>query len=435
MTELPQKFLERMKNRAGLDFPAFLQSYERPTVKGVRINTLKLTCEEFDRIAPFPLLGAVPWEGNGRYAEEEKLGGFVEHFAGLFYSQEPSAMCAVPLLNVQPGERVLDLCAAPGGKTTQIAQAMQGKGILIANEYVYDRAKILLQNIERIGVKNCTVVSADSTVLAEKLPAYFDKILVDAPCSGEGMFKKEPAAIPEWSLDNVARCAVRQSEILENAAKMLRAGGRMVYSTCTFSEEEDEEQVRRFLSRHLEFRLLEQHTLFPHEVLGEGHFAALLEKTDGSETPRFREEESTRSGAALRAFEEFSKDFFVTKPNVRVFVGSGSIASLEALPDELPAFSGCSRLRNGVLLGMYENKVFKPAHALAMSVKREEVNRFVSLSREESERFLRGETTESKLSNGWCVVGFGEYPLGIGKIVNGVVKNHFPKGQRMIRRS
>lgn len=434
MTNLPQEFIEKMKRRAGLDFPAFLQSYERPAVKGVRVNTLKLSPSQFQELSPFSLSGRVPWEENGFYVEEEKLGGYVEYFAGLYYSQEPSAMCAVPLLGVLPGERVLDLCAAPGGKTTQLAQAMQGRGLLIANEYVFDRAKILLENVERLGVTNCAVISTDSARLAEAFPAFFDKILVDAPCSGEGMFKKESAAVAEWSLDNVARCALRQSEILENAANMLRVGGRMVYSTCTFSEEEDDGQIERFLMRHTEFRLLEKHTLYPHEILGEGHFAALLEKTDGDNTPRIRMEEPTRSGEGLRAYESFAEDFFVRKPQVRILVGSGAGAKLTAFPEGLPQFTVGRSLSRGVLLGTYDNNVFKPAHALAMSVKREEVNRFVSLSREESERYLRGEIVETALPKGWCVVGFGDYPLGIGKIVDGTVKNHYPKAQRMIRR-
>lgn len=425
-----------MRQRAELDFSAFLQSYERPARKGIRINTLKLTAEEFERIAPFPLLGEVSWEKNGRYVEEEKLGGYVEHFAGLFYSQEPSAMSAVPLLNVQPGECVLDLCAAPGGKTTQIAQAMRGEGVLIANEYVYDRAKILAQNVERLGVKNCAVVSADCAYLAEAYPASFDKILVDAPCSGEGMFKKEEAAIAEWSVDNVLRCAARQAEILDCAAKLLKVGGQMVYSTCTFAEEEDEKQIENFLMRHKEFALLHRNTLFPHEAAGEGHFVALLKKTDGEPSPRLRAEEANCRGMAKRAFEAFLDDFFAVKPQFLVETDGSTDELLTAIPEGLPCLAerGISRLRKGLVLGTYANKIFKPSHALAMSVKREEVNRFVSLDREESERYLRGETVSSDLSNGWCVVGMGEYPLGIGKIVNGTVKNHYPKGLRMFRK-
>lgn len=436
MVELPKNFIERMKSRAGLNFPAFLRSYERPAVKGIRINTLKISTQMFDKLAPFSLMGEIPWEKNGRYVSEEKLGGYVEHFAGLFYSQEPSAMSAVPLLEVQPGERVLDLCAAPGGKTTQIAQAMKGEGLLVANEYVFDRAKILLQNIERLGVKNSVVLHSDSNDLKEQFPSYFDKILVDAPCSGEGMFKKEAAAIAEWSLENVSRCAHRQAEILDNAAAMLRVGGKMVYSTCTFAEEEDDRQIDAFLQRHTEFRLLQRHTLFPHEILGEGHYVALLEKTDGSSGRRGRCEEGDCKGGTLRAVQDFLCDFFVSVPDFHIATIGGTVEYLAALPNDFPLIHHCkiTTLRKGLLLGSFEKKVFKPSHALAMSVKREEVKRFVSLDRSESERYLRGEVVASEQSNGWCVVGMGDHPLGIGKIVNGTVKNHYPKGQRLIRK-
>lgn len=235
---LPVEFMRRMEERLGEQFPAFLRSYGFPARRAIRVNTLKIPREEFERVSPFAL-ERVPWEENGYYVREEKAGAHAYHFAGLYYSQEPSAMCAAPLLGAERGERVLDLCAAPGGKTTQLAQALGGEGILVANEYVFDRAKILSQNVERLGVKNCAVVSADTEKLARAFPEYFDKILVDAPCSGEGMFKKEPSALTEWSEENVRRCALRQSGILDDAAEMLKAGGRLVYSTCTFSEEEN----------------------------------------------------------------------------------------------------------------------------------------------------------------------------------------------------
>ena len=282
MTDLPVQFTERMKERLGEDFSAFSASYARPPLRGLRVNPLKISAEDFLLRAPFPLGERVPWEKNAYYQDADRPGGDVYHFAGLYYLQEPSAMCAAPLLGVKAGERVLDLCAAPGGKTTQLAADMGGTGVLVANEIDYGRAKILAQNTERLGITNCMVTSLPPRLLAEKLPEYFDKILVDAPCSGEGMFKKEPNAIPEWSMENVARCAARQREILDEAAILLAGGGKLVYSTCTFAEEEDEWQVEAFLARHPEFELLEMKKLLPHEVKGEGHFAALLRKNEGA---------------------------------------------------------------------------------------------------------------------------------------------------------
>ena len=309
-------------------------------------------------------------------------------------------MCAAPLLDARPEERVLDLCAAPGGKTTQLAAAMGGGGVLIANEYVYDRARILSQNVERLGVKNCAVVSADPAALARRFPAYFDKILVDAPCSGEGMFRKDENAIAEWSEENVSRCAVRQAAILDEAAAMLRGGGRLVYSTCTFERAENEGQIEAFLARHAEFTLIGEEMLFPHEVRGEGHFAALLEK----------------SGAE------------------RVRPPAGRLTTLDdgrmyLLPEAMPALP-VRTLRVGIELGAFDGRRFTPAHALAMAVTKGECARFLPLSEGETEKYLRGETFPTDAENGWCVVGYGDYPLGLGKIAGGILKNHYPKGLR-----
>ncbi len=438
--KLPAEFEKRMRDRLGKQFPDFLRVYEEPVCRGIRVNTLKLSAEEFAAISPFSLR-PVPWEQDGFYVTEEKVGAHPFHFAGLFYSQEPSAMCAVPLLGVQPGEKVLDLCAAPGGKTTQIAQAMRGEGVLVANEYVFPRARALLQNVERLGVTNCMVTNCDPSVLAERFPAAFDKILVDAPCSGEGMFRREEKAIAEWSEENVARCVPRQRAILGNAAEMLRPGGKLVYSTCTFSEEEDEEQVAWFLGAHPDFYLLEQKKLYPHRVEGEGHFAALFcREGDAPGAQVFSPRRGPLSPAAARAFSEFSEGFFAEKKDFRLcsLPGDGEEGRgderLFALPEEMPQ-TRLSCLRAGVFLGWCAGTRFTPAHALAMSLKRKEVRRFVSLAEGEAIRYLCGETVEAFSENGWCVVGAGDYPIGIGKAVNGRIKNHLPKGLRRTERT
>ncbi len=426
--KLPEEFLDQMRERLGEDFPAFLRSYVTPAYRGIRVNPLKISREEFLKISPFPL-EQIPWEQNGFYIEEEKAGADILHFAGLYYCQEPSAMCAAPLLDVQKGERVLDLCAAPGGKSTQLAARMQGDGVLVCNEYVTARANVLLSNLERLGVKNAAVVNADTVRLAQEFPAYFDKILVDAPCSGEGMFKKEPSAVSEWSTGNVRRCAARQKEILENASAMLSVGGRMTYSTCTFSGEENERQIADFLAFHPEFTLLEQKLLLPHEIRGEGHFAALLEKREG-ERRGAKPFPKRRDKRAEAAFSEFARSCLKCK-------FSGEITTLASgklllLPEDLPALNVFT-LRAGVELGEWDGKIFKPSHALAMSLKRSEIGNYVALSREDAERYLKGETLSVQAENGWCVVGVGEYPLGWGKAVNGTLKNHYPKGLRKVK--
>ncbi len=423
---LPEDFLSRMKERLGDEFPAFLQSYENPPQRALRVNPLKIDADEFVKRAPYPLGERVKWAESGFYIAEQKAGSDVYHYAGLYYLQEPSAMCVGELTVNAKKERVLDLCAAPGGKTTLVAAQMQGEGILIANEIDFGRAKILSQNIERLGVKNCAVTSAEPKQIAERFSEYFDLVLVDAPCSGEGMFKKEPEAVPHWSVQNVKMCAARQRDILEQAASTVCGGGELMYSTCTFAEEEDERQIRSFLERHPEFQLVEEHKLYPHTAKGEGHYCARLRKTDGErrEPKRFP---VTRNAQANRAFKEFAEDFFVAMPQGEITARSDGRMYL--LPNGLPAL-GVRTLRTGVELGEWDGRIFKPAHALAMSMKREECKRFVSLSREESVNYLRGEPLERKLENGWCVVGVEEYPLGLGKCVNGVIKNHFPKGLR-----
>lgn len=422
---LPQEYLERMQKRLGEGFPAFLRAMEEAPVRGVRANTLKIAPEALPALFP-RLLAPVPWAADGFYTDAEKVGNTIAHHAGLIYAQEPSAMCAAPLLEARPGERVLDLCAAPGGKTAQLAAALRGEGLLVANEFVYDRARVLSQNVERMGVRNCAVISADPAELARRFPAYFDKILVDAPCSGEGMFRKDGNAVGEWSAENVARCIARQRDILDAAAQMLCGGGRLVYSTCTFEYGENEGQIAEFLARHAEFSLVKQELLLPHEVRGEGHFAAVLEKRAGAREDA-RPHPVRRVSAAEKAYAAFAADFFTAPPE-------GSVTTLEGgrmflLPAALPALP-VRTLRAGVELGAFDGKRFTPAHALVMAAKREDCARFLPLSAEEAERYLRGETLPCGQENGWCAVGYGGYPLGLGKAVNGVLKNHYPKGLR-----
>lgn len=429
---LPEKFLNRMKERLGSDYPAFLSSYEKPPYKGLRVNTLKISVEEFLRNAPFPLGEQIAdWEFRGFYHTQEKAGGYVEHFAGLYYLQEPSAMCIAEAVDACRKDRVLDLCAAPGGKTTLAASYMEGDGILIANEIDKGRAKILSQNVERMGIRNCAVVSTTPEKLAEQFPEYFDLILVDAPCSGEGMFKKEPNAIPEWSEENVKRCAARQQDILECAARMLAKDGRIVYSTCTFSEEEDEWQIEAFLKRHPAFVTYEEETikLYPHKVKGEGHFSAVLEKREG-ERGSAKPYPVRRNAAANKAFEAFAKDFL--KEPLKGEITTLADGRMYLLPGGMPAVDAYI-LRLGVELGEFDGKLFKPAHALAMSLRRHQIKRFVELSRQECERYLAGETVSYNIENGWCVVGYKDYPLGLAKAVNGTLKNHLPKGLRKVK--
>ena len=283
MKNLPATFIERMKQQLPQDeWEAFFAVYENEPYRGLRANTLKITPQELSDV--FSVGQNVAWEENGFYYDGEKVGAHPYHAAGLIYSQEPSAMCAAPMLEVEAGEIVLDLCSAPGGKGTRLAADLQGNGLIVLNEPIPSRAKILLQNVERMGITNAVVTCEYPDALAQKFEGYIDKIMVDAPCSGEGMFRKNAEeALTEWREENVALCADRQSGILACATKMLATGGKMVYSTCTFAPEEDEEQVQNILSRHEELRLISMQKTYPHKVRGEGHFVALFERISGEE--------------------------------------------------------------------------------------------------------------------------------------------------------
>ncbi len=434
MTRLPEKFVERMKKQLPEnEWEAFFACYEKSPVKGVRLNPLKGDIEEIKALLSF-LGEPIPWEKKGFYTDEERVGGSPFHFAGLYYSQEPSATSAAPLLAVQAGERVLDLCSAPGGKGTQMACQMAGEGIIVLNEPISSRAKILSQNVERLGIKNAVVVNEYPEALAKVFPEYFDKILVDAPCSGEGMFRKNAEeALGEWSEENVQKCAERQAFILEQATKMLKKGGRLVYSTCTFAEEEDEGQVRDYLQKRPEMRLIKAEKLYPHKVKGEGHFVALFEKTERTAEwdCRLKEAKHSITQKAEKAYRDFERAFFKEKFAFRLYEHNGV---LYELPEGVFDWKGLQVLRVGVRLGEVKNDRFEPNHSFALCVKKSACKNVVDLPVGDSriERYLHGEVIEGGEKEGWCLVCVEGYPVGLGKVVGGRVKNHLPKGLRKI---
>ena len=419
MIELPYKFLERMRRDLGEGYGAFVSSYARQPFRAIRVNTLKISAEEFAEISPFALT-PVPWEENGFYIDGDKAGKTILHAAGLYYVQEPSAMSAAPLLQVKAGERVLDMCSAPGGKGTQLAQRMRGEGIIVLNEINGARAKILLQNVERLGITNAAVISESPQRIGEYFEGYFDKVLVDAPCSGEGMFLKEESAVREWSTEAVSACARRQALILDSAQRALKPDGLLVYSTCTFAPEEDEEQVENFLKKYPHFELIHMKKLLPNEVRGEGHFVALLKKTDGEErdVPRFKcktDKKTVQNWAA-----EFGG-------GENLHIAEGTLYKI--MPD-CPALP-FKILRVGLKLGDVKEYGFEPAHALAMSYRRGETPCF-DMDGAEALSYLRGNVISRETDmSGWVVASFNGYPLGWCKISGGTAKNHLPRGLRI----
>ena len=351
MKQLPESFIERMKAQLPQQqWEAFFSVYQQSPYKGVRANTLKITPQGLQEI--FAVGNPVPWEENGFYYDGEKVGAHPYHAAGLFYSQEPSAMCAAPLLEAAPGEKVLDLCSAPGGKGTRLAADLKGEGWILLNEPIPSRAKILLQNVERMGIVNAVVTCEYPNRLAERFSACFDKIMVDAPCSGEGMFRKNAEeALSEWSEENVALCAERQAEILACASQMLAEEGRLVYSTCTFSSEEDEGQVDEYVKAHPQMRLLKSEKLYPHKVDGEGHFAALFEKKAGGRGA-LKTFKPSCPQAVEKVYRAFEKETFISYRAKNLHEVNGVVYSL---PDEIFDFRGLNVLRVGLKLGEVKN--------------------------------------------------------------------------------
>lgn len=464
--QLPPAFLARMKRQLGDRYEAFLASYAGGRTYGLRFNPLKADRQDFLKKVPFALRD-VPWADEGFYYEADvQPGRHALHDAGLYYIQEPSAMAAVPALDPGPGERVLDLCAAPGGKSTQIAGRMKGIGLLVSNEIIPARAKILSQNIERMGVTNCVVCRESPERLAEAFPEFFDKILVDAPCSGEGMFRKDDTAVIEWSEENVAMCAARQKNILQQAARMLRPGGVLVYSTCTYSEAENEDVINGFLDDHPEFKTEEAGPLFdmehaaygmvrlwPHRIEGEGHFVARLRKAqaEGS-APTERPESAERAGKAKHARKvdrasgtekELRKrcvDFlcgelelteegmeFLFKEHMLLKFGEW----VYLIPEQMISLDGLQIERPGVQIGLCERDRLKPSHALAMALRPEWVRRHYEMSPQQTEKYLCGETFEVEDGlKGWYLLSYLGISAGWGKAAAGQMKNHYPKGLR-----
>ena len=427
---LPAEFLKRIEKQLQNEYPAFLESLERPRAVALRFQPTKGERPNL----PF-VKEPVPWEENGFYYDPDSRPGLHPyHEAGVYYLQEASAMAPVVLLDPQPGERICDLCAAPGGKTTQIAGKMQGEGFLLCNEINPKRAKILGRNIERMGVSNALVTNEHPKTLAAKYKGYFHRVLIDAPCSGEGMFRKEEAAVTDWSQETVEMCARRQAEILHSGAELLMPGGRLVYSTCTFAPEENEQAIALFLQQHPEFtpEIVEapwftpgengSFRLWPHKLLGEGHFAAVLRKSGGEDFSV-----QIPQGEKLpKLWQEFARNLDIKLPEGKLITFG---QSLYWAPAEMPDIRGVKVVRPGLELGEMKKDRFEPAHALALYLRTAAVKEDFAWDSKEISDYLHGLTVPSS-QKGWCLVSVDGYGIGWGKGDGKVLKNHYPKGLR-----
>ena len=438
---LPDEFKKRMKIMLGNEFDEFLECYQKPHFRGIRRNSLKCGEQALQAALPFQI-NPSPFSPLSYYIPEDagKIGSLPMHHAGAFYSQEPSAASAVTALNPQPGDVVLDLCAAPGGKSTQIASLLQGQGLLWSNEMIKSRANILLSNFERCGVSNAVVSSCHPEVLCTGLAGYFDKVLVDAPCSGEGMFRRDEQAILDWSVEHVAACAVRQLAILESALNALKENGTIVYSTCTFSSEENEGVVSAFLSRHSDFILVDCNQSFGRPAVlakarrifpmdgGEGHFVAVMKRLSPNEC--YPEPYPVKKAEMQDMAKELYCQIFKSDPDSFIEqIGNYFLL----LPKVLPNLKKLGVIRAGVMLGEAKTNRIEPAHAVFMAAKPEELNSVVNLSHDSKQisAFLRGEEIETDVGiKGFAGVAVDGILTGFGKCSNGHLKNHYPKGLR-----
>lgn len=451
--KLPVEFLDKMRSLLGdEEYKSFLDSYNMPRYYGLRVNTLKISVEDFLAISPFKL-EPIPWTKDGFYYQEgESPGRHPYYHAGLYYIQEPSAMLPGAVINAQPGERILDLCAAPGGKTVQIAAGMQGKGLLVANDINSDRVKALVKNIELCGIRNAIVTNESPDKLALNFEGFFDRILVDAPCSGEGMFRKDEEAARSWENFKCERCAGMQRDILQSVDKMLKPGGYMLYSTCTFSPEEDEKMISEFLNRYDNYEICEipkvagidsgrpewsdgnvelskTVRLWPHKLKGEGHFVALLRKGSDEKIHKSSNFINTLDVKVPQAFYDFVK----ANLNLEVdgyFDIKGS--NLYCLPEKVPNLNRLKIAKFGWYLGEFIKDKFEPSHSMVIAMKKEDIKNVMDLSSSSREvlSYLKGETLMIEGQKGYTGICVDGHTLGWAKQTGDMLKNMYPKGWR-----
>ncbi|MBR3968579.1 MAG: RNA methyltransferase [Clostridia bacterium] len=452
MKQLPIDFVNRMKSLLGDEYPLYEKAMNQPPVKAFRVNTNKISIKDFEKVNPFGS-EKIPYVQNGYYLDFDRVGNHPFHHAGIIYVQEPAAMAPAECVQILPDAYVLDMCAAPGGKSTQLKMKLSDDGLLVSNEIIPSRCKILTGNIERLGLKNCVTTCMDTSRLADTFPHTFDVVMVDAPCSGEGMFRKEQIAIDEWSLENVQKCAERQQEILENAARCLADGGTIIYATCTFSLEENEMTVDTFLKSHPDFEIIPvaecvrevtapgikfdgcecdnihfARRFYPHKARGEGQFMAVLRHTRKIFSSRATKIEKKRAtNPILSNFLSETLDFCNT--NDVIFYGDTPVL-----------FSGDIEIKKGVAfmcgvtIGEIKKNYVLPHHQFFSAFGRDFKRKIeLEVDSEELIKYLRGEEIKTDVANGWAVVTVCGVPLGGAKVSNGVAKNHYPKGLRILK--
>ena len=457
---LPELFEEKMKQLKGEEYELYRESFSQKRVYGLRVNTLKISPEEFEKICPFPIR-PIPWIENGYYynGDVDKPAKHPYYFAGLYYLQEPSAMTPANLLPIEPGDKVLDVCAAPGGKSTELAAKLKGHGLLVSNDISNSRAKALLKNMELFGVTNALIMSEDPQKLVNRFYEYFDKILIDAPCSGEGMFRKEPAVIKSWLEHGNQFYANLQRQITEAALKMLKPGGMLLYSTCTFSPQENEATIMHMMQVCPELEIVpvkryegfgpgmpqtvngpeelkECVRIWPHRMQGEGHFLALLRKGKPQERVILPKRTGKRNPQIEKQTElmEFLDGLNMDLDYSRIEIRGEKVM---LRPECDCDCQGLRIMRSGLLLGECKKARFEPSQAFAMALKKEQYRKVIDfpVSDERVIRYLKGETLQaedlvSRKEKGWFLICVDGYPLGFAKGNGAMLKNKYLAGWR-----
>ena len=452
---LDQSFTDRMKRLLGEEYESFISAMEKDPVRGARVNKIKCGTEDFLRVSNYEC-SPISYIDNGFIIKDAGgIGLSAEHHAGMIYMQDPGAMSALSAVEFTEGEWVLDACAAPGGKSSQIAEQIGDSGFLFSNEFVPKRAKIIVGNFERLGIKNAMVTSLDTKEFPKMFRGVFDTVVCDAPCSGEGMFRKSDEAIEDWSEENVKMCAERQLGILENLVPIIKAGGRLIYSTCTYSLEENEMTVAKILEKHPELELISvrdeliavtadgidfdghhpemklARRFYPHVSDGEGQFVAVMKKaenTSDKQTILYKDYGISPSKSETQIVERFLKDNFDTIPR-GILIKQGDFISL--VPHDCP-IPQRSVFMPGIVVGEVQKNLLKPHHQLFSAYGSDMKNRiYLKKGDPRVEKYLRGEEIDCDEGyTGWCVIIYEGSPLGGGKISMGRIKNHYPKGLR-----
>ena len=449
MKDLPLEYSERMKMLLENEYEDYINELNNPPVRGFRVNSDKISLDDFKKINIFSSK-KIPYVENGFYLDYDKIGNHPYHHAGMIYVQEPGAMAPAECIDIEPDWKILDMCAAPGGKSTQLKNKLGDKGVLVSNEIIPSRCKILTGNIERLGLRNCVTTCMDTKKLAKTFPKMFDLVMCDAPCSGEGMFRKEEIAIDEWSVENVLKCADRQAEILDNASILCKNGGYIIYATCTFSLEENEMTVDTFLKKHPEFELVPVNEnvrnntvdgitfdgceckkisfarrFYPHKTKGEGQFMAVLHNTLDPEISYTKKNNSNNKIDKL--IIDFLDDVLATydKSEVMMYNGNPVYFSNDFEIPKGAAF--CC----GVTIGEIKKNYILTHHQFFMAMGKD-FRRKINLSADSDEirKYLHGEEFDTDCENGWAVVTVEGCTVGGAKVVNGRAKNHYPKGLR-----